>query len=256
MNAPPPSLGVAAEPPPPRPETAPLAVGTTAPVLAPAPTPWPRSAQWASAALLLLALGLLGWHAWGALRWGSRPTEIAEAPASRIDLNRADRAQLLQLEGVGETTAARIEEYRRAHNGFRSVDELRKVRGIGASLLERIRPFVEVRPRETADDETDADQPPGRPAPAVRKEPAPKVDKAAAAPSAGKKGEPPAAPININTASAEELEQLPRIGPTLSARIIEARGRRPFESVDELRRVKGIGKTILEELRPFVKVDD
>ena len=45
------------------------------------------------------------------------------------------------------------------------------------------------------------------------------------------------------------------IGPTLSARIIQAREQRPFQSADELRRVKGIGAKTLKELRPLVKVD-
>src|SRR5438309_288016 len=112
MDAPPPLLGVAAEPPPPRTETPPLTVAPTAPVVKAAAPAWPRSAQWATAALLVLALGLLVWHACAALRWGSRPTD-REPEAARIDLNHADRAQLLQLPGVGETTAERIEEYRR-----------------------------------------------------------------------------------------------------------------------------------------------
>ncbi len=59
--------------------------------------------------------------------------------------------------------------------------------------------------------------------------------------------------ININTATAEELEALPRIGPTLAQRIIayrEAHG--PFRKVDDLLNVKGIGPTLLETLRPHV----
>src|SRR5690348_3762982 len=73
----------------------------------PTPPAWPRTAQAAAAALLLAALALLGWHAYGAGRWGARPTtlEADAALAYRIDLNRADRAQLLQLPGVGEGLA-------------------------------------------------------------------------------------------------------------------------------------------------------
>ncbi len=72
---------------------------------------------------------------------------------------------------------------------------------------------------------------------------------------AGRKATARPSRSNVNTASAEELERLPHIGPTLSARIIQAREQRPFQSVEELRHVKGIGVKILEELRPFVKVD-
>ena len=63
------------------------------------------------------------------------------------------------------------------------------------------------------------------------------------------------APVNINTATAEELQTLPRIGPAMAQRIIawrEAHG--GFRSVDELDAVPGIGPSMLENLRPLVMV--
>lgn len=62
-------------------------------------------------------------------------------------------------------------------------------------------------------------------------------------------------PVNINTATAEELQSLPRIGPAMAQRIIawrEAHG--GFRSVDELDAVPGIGLSMLENLRPLVTV--
>ena len=59
---------------------------------------------------------------------------------------------------------------------------------------------------------------------------------------------------SINRASAEELEDLDGIGPTLSQRIVEERRKGPFQSVDDLRRVRGIGKKTLENLRPHITV--
>ncbi len=56
--------------------------------------------------------------------------------------------------------------------------------------------------------------------------------------------------MDINSASAAELEKLPRIGKGLAAEIIK---RRPYQKVDDLRRVPGIGVKILERLRPLVK---
>lgn len=63
------------------------------------------------------------------------------------------------------------------------------------------------------------------------------------------------APVNINTATAEELQTLPRIGPAMAQRIIawrEAHG--GFRSVDELDAVPGIGPSMLENLRPLVTI--
>ena len=57
--------------------------------------------------------------------------------------------------------------------------------------------------------------------------------------------------INVNTAPSEDLENLPGIGPVLAQWIIEAR---PFSSVDDLRRVTGIGPATVERLRPLVRV--
>ena len=62
-------------------------------------------------------------------------------------------------------------------------------------------------------------------------------------------------PVNINTATAEELQTLPRIGPAMAQRIIawrEAHG--GFRSVDELDAVPGIGPSMLENLLPLVTV--
>ncbi len=54
--------------------------------------------------------------------------------------------------------------------------------------------------------------------------------------------------------SAAQLQKLPGIGLKRSQRIIGERGKKPFQTVDELRRVSGIGPKTLEKLRPFVIV--
>ena len=58
--------------------------------------------------------------------------------------------------------------------------------------------------------------------------------------------------VNINTASAKELESLPSIGYVTRREII---AHRPYTSVDELSQVKGITPRVIDQLRPFVKTD-
>jgi competence protein ComEA len=61
-------------------------------------------------------------------------------------------------------------------------------------------------------------------------------------------------PVNVNTAGAAELEELPGVGPALAGRIIEHRESRPFSSVEDLMDVPGIGPAILEKIRARVTV--
>lgn len=63
-------------------------------------------------------------------------------------------------------------------------------------------------------------------------------------------------PLNVNTATAEELERLPRIGPVLARRIIAYRSAHgPFRRVEDLKAVPGIGEKTLQELLPLIKVE-
>lgn len=60
-------------------------------------------------------------------------------------------------------------------------------------------------------------------------------------------------PVNLNDASAARLETLPGIGPDTAKLIIQGR---PYTTIDDLDKVKGIGPATLEKLRPRVTVGD
>jgi competence protein ComEA len=215
------------------------------------PTAWPRAAQRVTAGLLVLALGLLGWRALADARWAARPTSLEpDSAVFRVDLNRADRARLMQLPGVGEVLAQRIEEHRRQHGFFRDVDDLRKVSGIGPATLERLRPFVYADPVATNEEDQGAF---AEELPADHPQPAPMRPSAARA-TIPKKTETLSERVDLNRAAAEELQRLPGVGPAMAGRIIAARSEKPFRAVEDLRRVHGIGQKTLERLRPYVKV--
>ncbi|MDD4950623.1 helix-hairpin-helix domain-containing protein [Sulfuricurvum sp.] len=62
-----------------------------------------------------------------------------------VNVNSANSAQLQTLNGIGPTKAGEILKYRKAHGGFKSVDELVNVKGIGPKTLQHIKSQVSIR---------------------------------------------------------------------------------------------------------------
>ncbi len=70
---------------------------------------------------------------------GSPASASAAGPSGPISLSSATVEQLDQLDGIGPTLAARIVEWRQSHGGFRSVEDLQDVPGIGEARMEALR---------------------------------------------------------------------------------------------------------------------
>lgn len=229
----------------------------TPPVPAPADSAR-RSAQIALATFLAVLVGLLAFRGYGN-RLGFRPAE--SVTATRLDLNRADRAELEQVPSIGPKLAGAIDDYRREKGPFRSVDDLRDVRGVGPATVDKVRPYLRVDANAgLATDPASPDlDPPLRPRPRpTTRAAAPSVSSGSSpAPrsTGAKKLQPGDPPVNVNTASSEELQRLPAVGPVTAQNILAARADRPFRSLADLDRVKGIGPKTLEKLRPFVVVE-
>jgi competence ComEA-like helix-hairpin-helix protein len=67
------------------------------------------------------------------------------------------------------------------------------------------------------------------------------------------KAAPPPAPVNINRATEDELRSLPGIGGVLASRIVETRDRDgPFTTLEDLRRVRGLGRSKIERLTAVI----
>jgi competence protein ComEA len=200
---------------------------------------WPQTVQWSLFVIAVSALVGLLTHS---ILHGSvqRPALISgEPPLTRLDLNLATRAELRLLPGVGEKLAERIEAYRILNGPYRSIDELRKVPGIGPLTVERLRPWLVIvaQPVEAKN------------AVEAVREVSTAMEKSV---RTNKKEDSITEPIDVNTASASELQKLPGIGPKLSQRIVDTREKSLFKSVDELRRVPGIGPKTLAKIRSYV----
>ncbi|KLU08152.1 helix-hairpin-helix domain-containing protein, partial [Kocuria sp. SM24M-10] len=85
--------------------------------------------------------------------------------------------------------------------------------------------------------------------------PAPAAGATGAAAAAGSGASAPGGTLDLNTATAAELEALPRVGPVLAGRIVEFRDQHGgFAASTDLDAVPGIGPTLLEALLPLVTV--
>ena len=78
-------------------------------------------------------------------------TEILHQPIStdslfvrKIDLNRADEEELMELPGIGPTLARLIVAYRDERGGFQTVEELKRVKGIGEKTFEQLKPLIKI----------------------------------------------------------------------------------------------------------------
>jgi DNA uptake protein ComE-like DNA-binding protein len=127
-----------------------------------------------------------------------------------VDVDRHGAEALAAVPGVGASLAEAIVASREADGPFGSVDALSRLDGVGPHRLAKLAPFLVAT---------------GTPRP-----PTP----------------PPA--VDLNRATAEELEALPGIGPVLAARIVAARAERPFDDVAALQRVSGVGPSLLAKL--------
>ncbi len=69
------------------------------------------------------------------------------------------------------------------------------------------------------------------------------------------KKKPPDRPVNLNTATSEQLQQVPGIGPVTAGKILQMRKTYgPFKSVDDLLAIRGLGAKRLEKMRKYLTV--
>ncbi|MCC8135354.1 MAG: helix-hairpin-helix domain-containing protein [Ruminococcus sp.] len=156
------------------------------------------------------------------------PTEAEAEEILGININTEAAEELMKLSGIGEVIAERIVEYRNLYGDFRNVDELLYVDGIGESKLEKIRDSIYVENptydyvndeiseeiEEVIEDETQAE---------IYTEAAEEPLTEAETVTEHQRTLEEAAPIDINTADAEELMLLPYVTEEIAEQIIELR---------------------------------
>ena len=178
----------------------------------------------------------------------TEPTETVTEQVSEeifIDINVADVQELMKLNGIGEVIAGEIVNYREQNEGFANIEEIMNVYGIGEAKFENIRDYIYVQ----------------NPVYYVEKVPE-EIPEPEKEPEFFQEEEPPTeitladiAPININTASIEELILLPNVNEQIAQDIITLRESiGGFSHVYELLYVEKLEQKQVEELEEFVTV--
>jgi competence protein ComEA len=169
------------------------------------------------------------------------PTIFGQPKKALVDLNSASDKELEALPGVGPATAKKIT----ANRPYKSVDELSKA-GLSGKTIESLKPLVTVgaapsvaKPVET----------PAKTAPAIAA--ATKTQPAAEKASKSSVKLAPGQKININTASKEQLDALPGIGPVKAQAIID---NRPYQKIEDIMKVKGIKQGEFNKIKDLISV--
>jgi DNA uptake protein ComE-like DNA-binding protein len=158
---------------------------------------------------------------------GSASGNQSSASTAKVDLNSASAKDLETLPGVGEATAKKII----AGRPYSSTSDLSKA-GVSAATIKKITPLVTF----------------GGAAPA----PAPAKTTASKSSAAAKSAAPAAtgAPIDLNSASAKDLETLPGVGEATAKKIISGR---PYSSTSDLSKA-GVSAATIKKITPLVTV--
>lgn len=92
---------------------------------------------------------LMGAAPLGANQAGAQSQQTAQPAASLVNLNSATQAELEKLPGVGPAMAKQIIEYRQKNGGFKKVEELMNVKGIGEKFFLKLKTLVTIAPAKT-----------------------------------------------------------------------------------------------------------
>jgi len=170
-----------------------------------------------------------------------------------IDLNGASQKELESIKGVGPATAKKIV----AGRPYKSVDELSKA-GLSAKQVEAIKPFVTVgsaAPAKEAPAKAATTVAPAKPAAEAKPAKEMKGEKATKSAEKATKSAMKLAPgqkVNINTATKEQLDALPGIGPVKAQAIIDGR---PYKKTEDIMKVKGIKQGEFNKIKDVITVE-
>ncbi len=170
-----------------------------------------------------------------------------EYQVEQVDINRASEEELMTLPLINRQTAHNIVEYRRQIGGFKKVEDIALVSGVGATRLNVIRPEICVIRKKTSQNSS----------PVSSKMDLSQRDDVSRASANGRTVVMGYHQINVNTANVFHLMKVKGVTQTLAENIVAYRDKKGvFKSLDELVKVKGVKPAILSAIRPYLVLTD
>ena len=170
-------------------------------------------------------------------------TEPTEPVVLWFELNEASAEQLALLPGIGEKLAEEIVSYRSSIGGFRNIEELMNVSGIGESKFAAVREFIYVNDPVYDEEVAVSESVPDEEQTQEETEHIPTLEDVA--------------PIDLNTASKEELMLLPYVDDDIAEKIISFREQAGgYSHPYELLYIEGLTREKVAEIMNYVKAGD
>ncbi|XP_033754676.1 endonuclease/exonuclease/phosphatase family domain-containing protein 1-like [Pecten maximus] len=168
-----------------------------------------------------------------------------------ININFATEEELMTLPGINRATSQSIIEYRRQIGGFKKVEDLALVSGVGATKLNVIRNEICVSKKSSNTSGTSSSR--GSSLSSSKQD----LSVAHLNKEQPKKSATVPTLININTSNVFQLMKIKGVGQSLAENIVAYRDKKgPFSTVEDLVKVKGIGPSVLSTIKYLVTVED
>jgi competence protein ComEA len=219
--------------------------------------------------MLTAAFLITAWAVTAPLAQAQDNKTPAQGKKSLVDVNSADLKTLETLPGIGPVLAQRIVDGR----PYKTPADLGKVKGLSKTKLDAIKDNLTFGSAPTLATETAKKAKAARstPAPTAESKSPPQTTPATAQPTTPKKDQAapststaraaasltPGQKVNINKATAAELDALPGIGPTKAQAIIDYRNQNgDFKTIEDIQKVKGIKAGAFSKISDLIKVTD
>jgi competence protein ComEA len=186
----------------------------------------------------------------------AQATAPAPTKKGRVDVNSADVDTLQTLPGIGPAMAERIVEGR----PYKNLDDLGRVKGLSQSKLDELKnqvTFGKTTAKQTTGQKKSADSKAQDTTSTSTAQKGAKQSPTTSLPPTGRTSGTlaPGQKININSATAEQLEALPGIGPVKAQAIVDYRKQSGnFKTIEDIKNVSGIKEGEFSKIQDLIKV--